>query len=684
MSFEPTPQALDLLKKRYFRRDDDGVVTEDWNSMCHRIAHALAEDNHETQAFFDVLNSAQFLPGTPTLVNAGKPDGQFSSCFVLPVGDSIPEIFDSIKHTALVHKSGGGTGFNFSSLRPEGSVVGSTKGVSSGPISFMRIFNAATQEMKQGGVRRGANMGILDVSHPNIVKFIKCKDIDGEMSNFNISVGITDEFMKQLLCGRYVLWSCEFNGESYYIRKSDNAPWNIKDVPDDADDPNTEPVYHVHEIWELIIKQAHKNGEPGLIFLDKLGPDINATNPCGEQGLKNYEACNLGDIDISKFYDERTNDINWNQLQDVIEVAVVFMNRILDKSTFPLPQITEAVQKSRKIGIGVMGWADLLLKRRIRYGSPESITAAEEVMRFIKDEATAYSKENSYDNETITCIAPTGSRCILANCSSGIEPNFAWKIDHKREDFPEVTTYHPLIKIGDRTNDNWEECLPNYWVTANQITPEEHVTMQAAFQEFTDAGVSKTINLSEDATEEDVRKSYELAYEKGCKGVTVYRDGCRKGQVLSRTKKPEKASEPSGEVEDRPYRLDGDTFKLQVDLGGQVENLYVNVTKRDNRPYEVFANGVIRDIEPHAAQTLDIITRLSSLALRYGVPTMSLVKQLEKVNGGHIYSLPHKIANVLREYLNQHEQGGCPECNAKVVFAEGCMKCTSCGWAKCG
>jgi len=407
-------------------------------------------------------------------------------------------------------------------------------------------------------------------------------------------------------------------------------------------------------------------------------------NPCGEQPLRDYEACNLGDIDVSKFYDRSANDINWNQLQDVIEIAVVFMNRILDKSTFPLPQITEAVQKSRKIGIGVMGWADLLLKTGIRYGGPESVGYAREVMQFIKLQATAYSEENSFNNETITCIAPTGSRCILANCSSGIEPNFAWKTDHKREDFPEHTTYHPLIKIGDRTNDNWEECLPKHWVTSDQVPPEEHVAMQAAFQEFTDAAVSKTINLSSDATEDEVCHAYELAYEKGCKGVTVYRDGCRKGQVLSKAKKPEKAPTSPDSVDDRPYRLDGDTFKLQVDLSGQVENLYVNVTKRNNKPYEVFANGVIRDIEPHAAQTLDIITRLSSLALRYGVPTMSLVKQLEKVNGGHIYSLPHKIANVLREYLDQQEQGGCPECNAKVVFAEGCMKCTSCGWAKCG
>lgn len=1010
MSFEPTPQALDLLKKRYFRRDDDGVVTEDWNSMCHRIAYALAEDNHETQAFFNILNSAQFLPGTPTLVNAGKPDGQFSSCFVLPVGDSIPEIFDSIKHTALVHKSGGGTGFNFSGLRPEGSVVGSTKGVSSGPISFMRIFNAATQEMKQGGVRRGANMGILNVDHPDIVKFIKCKDIDGDMSNFNISVGVTNYFMEQLRNDSNRAWECEFGGATYWIHKDPNKHNQWTDGEDCA--PDT-PLFSAQDIWDLIVHQAHKNGEPGIIFVDRLGVGINATNPCvtgdtllltskgykpigslagqevwawngerwseviprvtgenkeilaigisdgttikctpehtfilsnnerieakdlevgnklakpklpkiirsilhrygrelaytagffagdgsiettrdrkgiwlygekkgllqylshehankcdrdrifavvnpqlfdggryydtwltkdfvpgpemheedcmdwlaglidsdgtlndpsgsisissinrdflyrtklmlstfgvwssvtpmkeacrklmpdgrgglkeyeckdcyrllisaanvrslnwhgmtthrvpckpkpdrdaarfpqivnierqaeleprvycatephnhqlcfssiitgncGEQPLRDYEACNLGDIDISKFYDESTHNINWNQLQDVIEIAVVFMNRILDKSTFPLPQITEAVQKSRKIGIGVMGWADLLLKKGIRYGSTESTEYARQVMQFIKLQATAYSDENSFNNETITCIAPTGSRCILANCSSGIEPNFDWEVKHNREDFGETITYHPLIKKWDR---GWQEHLPDHWVTSAQVPPEEHVAMQAAFQEFTDAGVSKTINMSNNATEDDVCHAYELAYEKGCKGVTVYRDGCRKGQVLTKAKKPEKAPMPSGDTEDRPYRLSGDTYKIQVDLGGQIVNLYVNVTKNEGKPYEVFTQGILRDIDESTAQSLDIITRLSSLALRTGASTKSLVSQLEKVNGGHLYSLPHKIANILREYLEQEDQGGCPECNAKVVFAEGCMKCTSCGWAKCG
>lgn len=528
--------AKTILEARYLRKDDKGNIIESPEDMFFRVSNFLSDgDDHLRERFYYLMTRLDFLPNTPTLINAGRPNGQLSACFVLPVEDSMESIFDAVKHSALVHKTGGGTGFSFSRIRPKGSRVSTTDGQASGVIPFMRVFNAATESVKQGGVRRGANMGVLRVDHPDIFEFIMCKDDPKEFNNFNISVGVTDKFMEAV----------------------------IDDLEFDLVDPHTKGLVRTiraRDLWNKIVYQAWKNGEPGLIYLDAINRanpnkelgDFEATNPCGEQPLLPYESCTLGSINISNFVDDR-GKFRFAEFYEAAKTAVDFLNAVLDHNHFPLPEIREATLKTRKIGLGVMGFADMLIKLGICYDSPKAVSVARFLMRLLNDTARKYSEEKGYNNSTVTTIAPTGTISMIANVSSGIEPNFSFVYKRISCD-QEMYVIHPLMEeklkaLGLYTEDILNKLsqgvsvkdIPelvkagfgDHWQISREIPPKAHIRVQAAFQEYTDNAVSKTINLPGEASELDVQEAYIDAFLSECKGVTVYRDGSRDGQILS-------------------------------------------------------------------------------------------------------------------------------------------------------
>jgi len=556
--------AIEVLRSRYLLRDETGKIVETPREMFMRVARAIAEVDKRyggsdkvkksTREFFDLMAGLYFLPNSPTLMNAGTNLGQLSACFVIPVGDSIEEIFDAVKYMALIHKSGGGTGFSFSHLRPRGDIVGSTKGVASGPVSFMRVFDVATDVIKQGGKRRGANMGILAVDHPDIVEFITAKSTGRALTNFNISVAVTDSFMEAV----------EEGGKYKLIN-----PRNGKPVREAS----------AREIFNLIATSAWATGDPGLVFTDEINRHnptprigkIDCTNPCGEQPLLPYESCNLGSINLSKMVDE--GKINWSRLRHVTREAVHFLDNVIDANRFPLPETEKITKANRKIGLGVMGFADALLKLGVPYDSQEALDMAEEIMKFITKEALEKSVELGEErgsfpnfkesiwyeegyshmrNATRTTIAPTGTISILAGTSSGIEPLFAisfvrnvldgtqlletnqiFEEAAKSEGFYSRELIMEIAKKGTLSGiEGIPERVKRLFVTALDIAPEWHVRMQAAFQRYVDNAVSKTVNLPHEATIEDVRKIFMLAYRERCKGITVYRYGSREEQVL--------------------------------------------------------------------------------------------------------------------------------------------------------
>jgi ribonucleoside-diphosphate reductase alpha chain len=561
---------LTVLKRRYQAKDNEGNVIETPDEMWRRVARNVGgaelqyPGGEELAAgmeedFYRVMSDLEFVPNSPTIMNAGRPLQMLSGCFVLPVGDSMEEIFDTIKHTALVQKAGGGTGFSFSRLRPAGDAVGSTGGVASGPVTFMHAYNAATEAVKQGSTRRGANMGILRVDHPDIRRFINIKAVEGSMINFNVSVAATDLFMGAVL------------GDGEYPLVNPRTGLEVA-------------TERARDIFDLIVELAWKTGDPGLVFLDRINADhpnaylgeIESTNPCGEQPLLPYESCNLGSINLARMvhFDTR-RAINWWKLAYTCALAVRFLDNVISVNRYPLQEITDMTLATRRIGLGVMGWADLLIQLGIRYDSGEALALASEVARFIRTKVHQASSELAEErgcypawggstyatagrpmrNTAPITIAPTGTISIIAGCSSGIEPlydlayvrrqvetvmldyNAALVHALQLEGWTDTAIERTMLRIAGPESLQDLSCIPQrikeVFRTAHDISPEWHVRMQAAFQTYTDNAVSKTINFPHEATVDDVDRAYRMAYELGCKGITIYRDGSKDNQVLS-------------------------------------------------------------------------------------------------------------------------------------------------------
>lgn len=690
--------AMKVLEKRYLKKDDDGNVTETPEELFYRVASFIAGAEKKfnrpdadklveeyTIKFYEIMSQLEFIPNSPTLMNAGRELGQLSACFVLPVDDSMESIFTAIKNTALIHKSGGGTGFSFSRIRPQNDVVASTKGVSSGPLSFMKVFDVATETIKQGGTRRGANMGILNVNHPDILRFIESKAEDKIFNNFNISIGLTEDFMKAVL-----------NNESYELIN-----------------PHTKQVtgrLNARMVFDKIVLYAWKNGEPGIIFLDRINAAnptphigmIESTNPCGEQPLLPYESCNLGSINLSLMV--RDGKVDFDRLSYVVRVATRFLDNVIEVNKYPIEEIEKMTKGNRKIGLGVMGFADMLIKLGVQYDSFDALNLAEQVMNFINRESKIESaklaeergefpnfKGSIYDrpgfkplrNATTTTIAPTGTISIIAGTSSGIEPLFALAYVRNVMDNTKLYETNPLFMKAAKEEGFYSEELiakivekgslseingvpqriKRVFRTAHDISPEWHIRMQAAFQKYVDNAVSKTVNLPHSATQEDVKDIYLLAYKLNCKGVTVYRDGSREDQVLS-TKKTSEAKQPvvqeSAQLQriiprERPDCVWGMTQKLITGCG----NIYVTVNEDENGPVELFT--AIGKAGGCASSQAEAISRLISLALRAGINIESIIKQLQGVrcpnpqwsNGELILSCADAISRAMKTYVER-------------------------------
>ncbi|TET25040.1 MAG: vitamin B12-dependent ribonucleotide reductase [Candidatus Cloacimonadota bacterium] len=596
--------ATTVLKRRYLKKNEKGEAEETPSQLFHRVALNIASADALYDATSDVktteeefnatMTALEFLPNSPTLMNAGTELQQLSACFVLPVGDSMPEIFDAVKHAAIIHKTGGGTGFSFSNIRPANDIVRTTGGIASGPVSFMKVFDSATEVIKQGGKRRGANMGILRIDHPDIMDFITCKRKEGVLSNFNISVGITDEFMHSVK-----------NGDDFSLINPRSG--------------KTVQKINAKQLFDLISMMAWETGDPGIIFIDRLNKDnptptigkIESTNPCGEQPLLSYEACNLGSVNLAKMV--KNGVINYERLERVVKTAVHFLDNVIDMSKFPLPEIERMVRGNRKIGLGVMGFADMLIQLKVAYNSDEAVGIAEKVMKFIsskaKEESIRIAKLrgpfSNFDlsifaergdppqrNATLTTIAPTGTISIISNTSSGIEPLFAIAYIRNVMDNTELLEVNPCFEevaknVGFYSENLMREIakkgaiqdideipddVKRVFVTAHDIGPGWHVKMQAAFQKYVDNAVSKTVNLPHMATPEQVKEVYSLAYDLGCKGVTIYRDGSKKSQVLNigsvnRSSEKKDPNDPSL-IEDLKFRLDGEFFTVDSEYAG--------------------------------------------------------------------------------------------------------------------
>lgn len=757
--------AMRVLERRYLKKDERGEIVETPKELFARVAFNIASADRlydeaadveaRAREFYDLIANLDFLPNSPTLMNAGNELQQLSACFVLPVQDSIEGIFDALKWQALIHQSGGGTGFSFSHLRPKGDFVRSTMGVASGPVSFMKIFDEATQQVKQGGKRRGANMGILRVDHPNIENFITCKHDTSQITNFNISVAVTDAFMEAVDAGASFPLVNPRTGEA------------VAEV--DA-----------RELFHRIAESAWRNGEPGLFFIDatnRTNPvpnvaPIDATNPCGEQPLLPFESCNLGSLNLERHL--RRGDagweVDWDRLEGTIRLAVRFLDNVIDMNRYPIPEIDEITKQTRKIGLGVMGFARALFKLRIPYDSDEGVAMGRKFMKFLRDVAYDESGRLAEErgvypawegsaqeewghrlrNSYVTTVAPTGTLSMIADTSGGCEPEFSlvwYKNVMDGEHLPYVLDHFIEVakeegwwseELMEKILENRGSCrgiagIPEAWqrtfAVSFNVSPPWHVKMQAAFQEFCDAAVSKTINLPNEATVEDVLEAYRLAYTLGCKGITVYRDGSREDQVLNVGVSQEEPTAPLEEAVEiteprsRPDVIRGTTQKIMTGYGA----LYVTVNEDDHGLFEVFAQ--IGRGGGYTASFTEAVARLISLCLRTGIPVDEIIDQLEGIRSPRlawdhrekIYSVPDALAKALKRHLSGYSQETlqptvdsfeeeppafddelekeyrddapamvkrglnpeCPECGSSLVFEENCIKCRHCGFSEC-
>ena len=742
--------AVKVLERRYLKRDLNGEVIETPKDLFHRVADTIASADKEfgaseeeikktAQEFYEMIANCYFMPNSPTLMNAGRDLGQLSACFVLPVEDSLEGIFETIKNTALIHKSGGGTGFSFSRLRPKNDVVHSTMGVSSGPVSFMEVFNAATEAVKQGGTRRGANMGILRIDHPDILEFIHCKDDLSKLNNFNISIAVTDEFMRAV----------EENRDFELIHP--NTKQCVKKV-------------NAREIFDIITKGAWSSGEPGIIFIDRINEDnptpalgeIESTNPCGEVPLLPYEACNLGSINLAKMIKQNHAgglDVDWSKLANITRKAIHFLDNVIVVNNYPLPQIAEMVSNIRKIGLGVMGLADMLMQLGIPYNSEEGCALGAKVMEFIDYHSKAqsinlseqrgkfkgfdesvYARENylynkykgksagviidemwadldnriaksGIRNATTTCIAPTGTISMIAGASGGIEPLFGLVFKRNIMDGTILLEVNPIFenyakdhgfyseelmeeisKTGSIAHiDGIDEQTKRIFVTAHDVSPEAHIMMQAAFQLHTDNAVSKTINFVESATVEDVAKAYMLGFKAGLKGLTVYRNNSRWSQpmVVDKVKtKEEKQAEmiaSAGVVNDGGVEpTEWNTTQASAGAIGASGELDPSTTQA--------SAGVVNDggVELNNTQNTlnDNQSSWSSSPAAIGAPSIAPDQGVNIPSFGE-----HKQVETVGERVDENgvtlKTVVCPECGNSIEMAEGCFICLNCGYSGC-
>jgi ribonucleoside-diphosphate reductase alpha chain len=686
--------ALTILKARYFKKNGDGVLIETKPSdIFKRVSNyvANAEKTKEDkklweERFFKAMMDRDFMPNSPTLTGAGR-GLCLSACFVLPVEDSLEDIFETVKNAALVHKEGGGTGFDFSRIRPQGSFVKKTQGIASGPVSFLKVIDAGTEAVKQGGTRRGANMGVLRVDHPDIKEFITMK-LDGiTAQNFNISVAVTNDFIDALK-----------NNTTYKLIDP-----RTKETMGEAD---------AKEIFDIIVESAWKNGDPGLILIDNVNEKnptraqglIYSTNPCGEQPLHDYEACNLGSINVSNYFKADAPDqFDWKRFNETIKMGIRFLDDVIDVNIYPLEEIDKMAKNNRRIGLGIMGFADLLIKRKMKYDTAEAQEFGAKIVKFLKEEAVKSSvalaeekgnfpnisksiyKGKKMRNAAVLTIAPTGTISRIAGCSSSIEPIFSFETISKILD-GEIRDLHPLYQQWKDENGQGE--MPEYFITASEVHPEDHIKMQAVFQEHVDSAVSKTINFPNEATIQEIADAYMLAFDMSVKGITVYRDGCRAMQVLNKVSKEHESPRPM----ERPDELPSTTYKISTGHGG----LYITVTDFDGKPFELFCS--IGKSGYSTMADAEAIGRLTSLALRSGIPADEVAAQLKGIggseiafhNGNLIMSIPDAVAQVLEKYTGREAHYNkqdlstvtCPVCRATMPD-EKCPICPACGWTKC-
>ena len=718
---ELTATAETVLARRYYLKDDTGKPRETWETLCHRVADAVAFGDGKNvhgdklkEEFFGMIYHLDFLPNSPCLMNAGTDLGQLSACFVLPVPDSMDGIFTAIRNGALVHKTGGGTGYSFSRLRSKNAAVRSTQGVASGPLSFAAVFDAATETIKQGGKRRGANMGVLRIDHPDIMEFICAKEDQEKFNNFNFSVAITDAFMAAVE-----------QGDEY-----------------DLIEPATGVIVaslDARSVYEKIVDLAWHNGEPGVLFIDaanranmtpQLG-DFEATNPCGEQWLLPYESCNLGSINLANFVigNNGSGKVDYTRLKEVTRTATIFLDNVIDCNRFPIPEIEEMTLKTRKIGLGIMGLHDLLIQLAIPYGSEEGRTLAAQVMQFVRDAAEECSMQlaeergafPAYDpvvnhygarrNAALTSIQPTGTVSMIADCASGCEPYFSIvMVKHVMDGDRLIMVNKFFEKIARREGFYSEELMgkvadtgtvighdeiPGQWQevfrTAQDIKPEDHIRMQGILQlSGVDSSISKTINMPNSATREEVKLSYILGYQLGCKGLTVYRDGSRDSQVLNtmETSTVDQTALVSTEgmiKKNLPDTLNAKRYRLKDQ---DQKSVYIIVCFDENeKPMEVFAKFPFDNrVDLKDKSTMWTTTcRLVSLALRFNIPASEIIKQLDR-SSGHMLDLPAQLSKLFKSFMAGTQHGfasACPECSGQLIFEEGCETCHQCGYSKC-